>query len=104
MGLLDWLFGSAASQVHEEMPEPVHLAPGRGFTFEVVGEANCQDTLDAICGASVRTDTGYQSGRNWFSRRTIPTTATRLRFSSTATLLAMFPATWPERCGLPSSP
>lgn len=50
MGLLDWLFGSAASQVHEEMPEPVHLAPGRGFTFEVVGEANYQDTLDAICG------------------------------------------------------
>jgi hypothetical protein len=29
---------------------PIHLARGRGFTFEIVGEASHQEALDAICG------------------------------------------------------
>jgi hypothetical protein len=50
MGLLDWLFRSRDISTDEPIPEPVHLAPGRSFAFEVVGEANYQDALDEICG------------------------------------------------------
>lgn len=59
MGLFDWLFGAKLAE-SEWRPlrspetsgsvEPVHLARGRGYTFEVVGEAYRQDALDAICG------------------------------------------------------
>lgn len=31
-------------------PEVIPLAAGRGFTFDVVGEAQWQDNLSAICG------------------------------------------------------
>jgi len=29
---------------------PIHLARGRGFTFEIVGESYCQDALNRLCG------------------------------------------------------
>ena len=47
----DWLFGSEVSPPTEPPhPPPVHLARGRGFTFEIVGEGNYQDALDLVCG------------------------------------------------------
>ena len=59
MGLFNWLFGSRESEPGwrpirsantSGSTEPIHLARGRGYTFEVVGEAQWQETLDAICG------------------------------------------------------
>jgi|KBSSwiStaDraftv2_1062776.scaffolds.fasta_scaffold1097167_1 hypothetical protein len=50
MGFLDWLLGPGDIPTDSEFPTPVHLARGRGFTFEVVGEANYQDALDVLCG------------------------------------------------------
>ena len=52
MGLLEWLFGVGATPRAEVTPsiEPVHVARGRGFNFEIVGEASYQPALDAICG------------------------------------------------------
>lgn len=50
MGLLEWLFGVGGSQPAEAIIEPVHLAPGDGFNFEIVGEASYQPALDTICG------------------------------------------------------
>jgi hypothetical protein len=59
MGLFNWLLGPKHDEA-EFRPirsehtsgsvEPVHLARGRGYTFEVVGESHRQDALDAICG------------------------------------------------------
>jgi hypothetical protein len=59
MGLFDWLlgpkrddaeFGPIRSAHTSGSIEPIHLARGRGYTFEVVGEVHRQDALDAICG------------------------------------------------------
>ena len=50
MGVLNWLFGSSDPTANVRSAEPLHLARGRGFTFELVGEANYQDALDSICG------------------------------------------------------
>ena len=50
MGVLNWLFGSREPTATFKAAEPLHLARGRGFTFEIVGEANYQDALDSICG------------------------------------------------------
>lgn len=50
MGLLDWLLGASSDHNRPAAPQPMHLAPGRGFTFELVGESHYQETLDAICG------------------------------------------------------
>lgn len=59
MGLFDWLLGAKQAEP-EWRPvrspdtscsvDPVHLAGGRGYTFEVVGESHRQDALNAICG------------------------------------------------------
>ena len=38
------------STPNNEPAAPLHLARGRGFTFEVVGEASYQQALDSICG------------------------------------------------------
>jgi hypothetical protein len=52
----NWLFGSPSSNEPVEPTQlateikPIHLARGRGYTFEVVGESHRQDALDAICG------------------------------------------------------
>lgn len=60
MGLLKWLFGARAASPAESnrSVEPVHLASGRGFTFEIVGEASYQAALDAICGG--KCEDGYK--------------------------------------------
>jgi hypothetical protein len=50
MGLFDWLFGPSPTQTPPEAPQPIHLARGRGYTFDLVGESHYQDTLDALCG------------------------------------------------------
>jgi hypothetical protein len=55
MGLLDWLFGTPPSPdaprpVGPTGLHPVHIAHGRGFTFEIVGESHRQEALDDICG------------------------------------------------------
>jgi len=50
MGLFDWLFPAPRFQPTRTIPEPVHLARGRGFTFEIVGEASYQGALNALCG------------------------------------------------------
>jgi hypothetical protein len=59
MGLLSWLFGlgEAAPAGPNHSLEPVHLARGRGFTFEIVGEASYQAALDTICGG--KCEDGY---------------------------------------------
>ena len=60
MGVLEWLFGARAASPAESnrSVEPVHLARGRGFTFEIVGEASYQAALDAICGG--KCEDGYK--------------------------------------------
>jgi hypothetical protein len=60
VGIFDWLVGSSSKMGMEFRPiraahtsgslEPLHLAKGRGYTFEVVGESHRQQVLDAICG------------------------------------------------------
>jgi len=55
MGLLERLFGAAPEAGRSV--EPVHLGRGRGFTFEIVGEASYQEALDAICGG--KCEEGY---------------------------------------------
>ena len=59
MGLWDWLFSSKETESEWRAVrspqttgsvDPLHLARGRGFTFEVVGESHRQDVLDSICG------------------------------------------------------
>lgn len=52
MGLLDWFFGSKPPKLKWKPPakEPLHLARGRGHTFDVVGESHSQDVFDDICG------------------------------------------------------
>ena len=50
MGLFNWLIGSTPAPTSEAALQPIHLARGRGYTFELVGESHFQDTLDAICG------------------------------------------------------
>jgi hypothetical protein len=50
MGLFDWLFGASTGSTQPAALGPIHLARGRGYTFELVGESYYQDTLDAICG------------------------------------------------------
>jgi hypothetical protein len=51
MGLLEWLFGVETTEpTQPRAVVPVHLARGRDFTFEIVGEASYQVALDAICG------------------------------------------------------
>lgn len=55
--LLQWLFGGQADTAPTEVSRPLHLARGRGYTFDVVGEANYQDALDHICGG--KCDDGY---------------------------------------------
>lgn len=46
----DWLLGSSRPAEKERATELLRLARERGFTFDVVGEANYQDALDSICG------------------------------------------------------
>jgi hypothetical protein len=60
MGLLQWLFGDgeAAPSKPNRSVAPVHLARGRGFTFEIVGEGSYQAALDAICGG--KCEDGYK--------------------------------------------
>jgi hypothetical protein len=57
--LLSWLFGTPSSKPEwrpvrspqtSGSTEPIVLARGRGYTFEVVGESHRQATIDAICG------------------------------------------------------
>ena len=56
MGWLDWLFGNAepaapvARTNGAKQLSHVRIAPGRGYTFDVVGEGNYQDALDDYCG------------------------------------------------------
>lgn len=50
MGIRDWLFGQREKQSSEPSVSPIHLARGRGFTFDIVGEASYQKALDALCG------------------------------------------------------
>lgn len=53
MGFMDWLFGKSRpgeTDKRKEMLEPVAIAPGRSFTFDVVGEAHYQEALDRIVG------------------------------------------------------
>lgn len=57
MGFMDWLFGptregekDVSAEIRDRSADFVEIAPGRGFTFDVVGEANYQDALDDICG------------------------------------------------------
>lgn len=38
--------------------ESIHIAPGRGFTFDVVGESQWQANLEAVCGA--KTEDGHR--------------------------------------------
>jgi hypothetical protein len=59
MGLLDWLFGSGSGSASLSKVPTIHLAPGRGFTFGVVGESNYQDALNAICGGK------REEGHKW---------------------------------------
>jgi hypothetical protein len=49
VSLWNWLFGTGVDPT-SDLLSPVHLARGRGFTFEIVGEASYQEALDAICG------------------------------------------------------
>lgn len=49
MGFLNRLFGSSENQVPADR-DVIHLAPGRGFTFNVVGESEFQRALSKICG------------------------------------------------------
>jgi hypothetical protein len=60
MGLLEWLFGGGPSQpfADNEFLEPVHLARGDGFNFNIVGEASYQPALDTICGG--KCEEGHQ--------------------------------------------
>lgn len=53
MGLFDWLFPARRGAV----ADPIRIAPSRGFTFDVVGEAHYQDRLDRICGG--KCEDGY---------------------------------------------
>jgi len=59
MGLFDWLLGPkdrspefrpVRSPNTSGSVEPVHLARGRGYTFDVVGECHRQAELNSICG------------------------------------------------------
>ena len=49
MGFLNRLFGSSENQMPAER-DVVHVAAGRGFTFDVVGESEFQRALSKICG------------------------------------------------------
>lgn len=49
MGFLSRLFGNIESQASAER-DVILLAPGRGFTFNVVGESEFQRALSKICG------------------------------------------------------
>jgi hypothetical protein len=55
MGIFSWLFGGNDKAA---APEPLQLAAGRGFTYEIVGEAQYQDALDAVCGG--KCDEGHK--------------------------------------------
>ena len=50
MGLLHFLFGSRQPTETDVPNEPIHLAPGDDFDFEIVGEANYQSALNDLCG------------------------------------------------------
>jgi len=50
MGLWDRIFGQRTNLTNAARQVTVHLARGRGFTCEAVGEASYQSSLDAICG------------------------------------------------------
>ena len=50
MGVWDWLSRSSRSNEAERAAEPLHLARGRGFTCDVVGEASYQSAFNSICG------------------------------------------------------
>jgi hypothetical protein len=58
MGLLQLLFGPPAPIA--KATDPVHLAPGAGFDFDIVGEASYQDALDDLCGG--KCDEGHNLG------------------------------------------
>lgn len=49
MGLLQFLLGSTEPTKASETCEPMHLAAGDDFDFEIVGEANYQQALDNLC-------------------------------------------------------
>lgn len=51
MGLLNRLFGNGDTTAKRPA---VQLAPGRGFTFDIVGESIFQAVLSRICGGKTR--------------------------------------------------
>jgi hypothetical protein len=58
MGLLNRLFGKSESRATPANHEFVHLAAGRGFTFNIVGESQFQKGLSKICGG--KTTVGHK--------------------------------------------
>jgi hypothetical protein len=56
MGIFSWLFAPARKpEVHTPLrsqrpTDPVHIAPGRGYTTPIVGESHYQEVLDEIVG------------------------------------------------------
>src|SRR5215470_17215272 len=55
MSIFGWLFGTAQKSKTYRNLEPLHLAPGLAFDFEVIGEF--QRVLDDLCGG--RRESGY---------------------------------------------
>jgi hypothetical protein len=47
VGFLNWIIGPSRTNLADQ---PIHIARGRGYTFDVVGESYHQDVFDEISG------------------------------------------------------
>jgi hypothetical protein len=64
MGLINWIFGKKPDLDEINQSDAVSLtvariAPGRGFTLDLVGESHHQGELDSICGG--KCEDGYRA-------------------------------------------